>query len=258
MTRVLPVLDNRFALQPEFQPVVSGILHQLKAGLAAHLHSVYLAGSIARGDGHPGQSDLNLTLVLHRPLTAAQLSTLDVIERRTAHLYGSVIRGLDIQWVTLDDVLGLDGIFRWGFWLKHGCRCLSGDDLSSRFGQFEASWDIAKMQNGDLREQLENYRRRIMATRMVAQYLDDCRSVAKKMVWSCFSLVFHRERRLALSVEQAAEMFLGYYPEKKTEIERLFVLISGTQVPKKATLFMITDFGGWIVAEFDKIDRKIG
>lgn len=257
MARALPVLDGETPFQHEYLPVLLGAVKQLKAGLGDTLHSIYAYGSVARREAKAGKSDLNLTVIVKRPLTASEQSVLSTIRWRIPSHY-PVVPVVDLKVGNIDEVLSVASIFTWGFWLKHCCICLYGDDLSTRFGSFEASWDIAKSLNGDIKDELNDYRQKIMATKVIQNYLDYCEHIAKKMLWSCFSLVMHREQALALSIEQCAEAFLKYYPEKELEIERLFILASRTQVPKKAALFMIDSFGGWIVSEFDKIDRKIG
>ncbi|RWX57482.1 nucleotidyltransferase domain-containing protein [Photobacterium chitinilyticum] len=257
MARALPVLDGETPFQQDYMPVLLDVIKQLKAGLVDSLHSVYVFGSVARREAKAGMSDLNLTVIVQRPLTTSEQSVLSTIRWRITSRY-SAVSDVELKVGVIGEVLSVGAIFTWGFWLKHCCICLYGDDLSTRFGGFEPSWDIAKSLNGDIKDELSNYRKKVMATKVVQNYLDYCEYIGKKMLWSCFSLVMHREQMLALSIEQCAEVFLKYYPEKEQEVERLFVLVSRQQVPKKATLFMIDSFGGWIVSEFDRIDRKIG
>ncbi|MGR5062191.1 nucleotidyltransferase domain-containing protein [Photobacterium sp. DNB22_13_2] len=256
MTRALSALHCPSTFQPMFDQVVDELVHQLKRCIPV-LHSIYIAGSVARLEALPGQSDLNVTLVMTNPLTASEQAILNSITRRIERQCPHVV-AVRVTSLLKHEVLDIAAIFKWGFWLKHCCVRVYGDDLSSRFGCFEPSWEIGKSMNDDLSIQLNDYRRNIMATRVVSHYLSLCSDVAKKMIWSCYSLVFHRSGKLALSIEQAAKQFLTFYPQHNVAIERLFMLVSGQQVPKKAVLFMINDFGLWIVTEFDKIERKIG
>lgn len=257
MARALPVIDGETPFQHDYMPVLLDAVKQFKAGLGETLHSIYAFGSVARREAIAGKSDLNLTIVVKRPLNTSEQSVLSTIRLRLTSRH-AVISAVDLKVVEISEVLSIESIFTWGFWLKHCCICLYGDDLSTRFGLFEASWDIAKSLNGDIGDELSSYRKKIMATKVVQNYLDYCEYISKKMLWSCFSLVMHREQNLALSLEQCAETFIKYYPEKELEVERLFILASRQQVPKKASLFMMDSFGGWIVSEFDRIDRKIG
>ncbi|MGF1702583.1 nucleotidyltransferase domain-containing protein [Photobacterium makurazakiensis] len=257
MPTALPTLDSQSPLQTQCHSIVVEAVTQLSSSFGTALHSIYLSGSVARRTATIGDSDLNLTLVLNRALSPAQDALLSTIKYHFANQQ-KVFTQLSLRVVLLEDVLSISSVFTWGVWLKHSSFCLYGDDLSSRFGCFEPSWDIAKSLNGDIAEQLKGYRQKIMTTKVLASYIGYCQAIAKKMIWSCFSLVLHREKKLALSLDDAAKTFLKYYPEKETEIERLYILCSGQQVPKKAALFMINEFGGWIVTEFDKIERKIG
>ncbi|MGF1687012.1 nucleotidyltransferase domain-containing protein [Photobacterium japonica] len=257
MASALPVLVNQSSLQPQTAAIVRGIIHQFTVGLGPVLHSLYLAGSVVRGCAVAGCSDVNITLVVMRDLTPNEQSTIQAIARR-AEQQQRFFPHVSVQWVSKQTATSLHAIFEWGFWLKHCCCCVYGDDLSTRFGCFEASWDIARAQNGDIAQQLDDYRHKIMKTQVLSHYLAYCRDIAKKMIWSAYALTFHRSGQWVWSIEEAAELFLTYYPDKSLNIERLFILLSGQQVPKKAVLFMINDFGRWVVTEFDKIDRKIG
>ncbi|NAW65581.1 hypothetical protein CAG72_10165 [Photobacterium halotolerans] len=78
------------------------------------------------------------------------------------------------------------------------------------------------------------------------------------MLWTAYTLVFHREKVLALSVREATDLFLKNYPDKAVDVERAYILMSRTQVPKKASLFLMQGFGQWLVDEWNKIERKIG
>ncbi|MBV7262439.1 nucleotidyltransferase domain-containing protein [Photobacterium sp. WH24] len=257
MPTFLPVIDNNRPFQPVFQPCINETLQHLGVLFKDTLHSVYLAGSVARRDAVPGQSDLNLTLVFERPLNDLEKSRLHSLSTHIARRYRAVKR-LDIRLAITRDVLSLDGIFQWGFWLRHCCVCLKGDDLSGRFGAFEPSWDAAKSLNGPFEPILIEYREKILKTRVPEHYLDYCEYIGKKMLWTAYTLVFHREKVLALSVREATDLFLNNYPDKAVDVERAYILMSRTQVPKKASLFLMQGFGQWLVDEWNKIERKIG
>ncbi|QUJ68729.1 nucleotidyltransferase domain-containing protein [Photobacterium sp. GJ3] len=257
MALLLPVIDNQRPFQPVFQPCIHEALQHLNALFKDALHSVYLSGSLARREGIPGRSDLNLTLVLKRPLNDQETSRLHSLNWQIARRHKAITR-LDLKLALCEDVLSLEGIFEWGFWLRHCCVCLSGKDLSDSFGDFEPSWDAAKSLNGPLEPILNEYRQKVLKTRVAEHYLDYCEYIGKKMLWTAFTLVMHKEKTLALSLSQATACFLRIYPDKSLEAERAAMLASRTQVPKKATLYLMQHFGLWIADEWQKIERKIG
>ncbi|WP_419240016.1 nucleotidyltransferase domain-containing protein [Photobacterium leiognathi] len=255
--KTLPILDQSTPFQAPYMPVLLTLVKQLQADLSQQIHSIYLNGSVAARCATVGESDINLTMVVNRELTAIEKRTVSTLCEHIAYRY-DVVPSVDIRVITLDEVMTLSAIFKWGFWLKHCSVCLYGEDLASRFGLFEPSWEIAKAFNGDIKAVLADCRQKIMATKSVTEYNALCRIAGKKMLRSSFMLVAHRTSSLAYSEQQCADYFLHFYPDKAVEIERIQILIHGPQVPKRASLFLIEQFGQWIVAKFEKIEKKIG
>ncbi|CEO38983.1 hypothetical protein [Photobacterium kishitanii] len=256
MAKFLPRLDNQTSFQLDFMPLIMATVMDLQSQLTV-LHSIYLNGSVAYRQATNGISDLNLTVVITAPLTVEEQHRMTVICQDLKRRY-PVISNVDITWLLLDDVLSIATIFKWGFWLKHCSVCLYGTNLSEQFGDFEPCWEIAKLFNDDIASFLIYMQQQIKRTKSMIEYQGYCRSAGKKMLRSCFMLVACRIDGWAYTDQQCADFFLAFYPDKATEIERLFVLINGPQVPKKASLFMLSQFGDWIVNEFNNIERKIG
>ncbi|WP_232321892.1 nucleotidyltransferase domain-containing protein [Photobacterium jeanii] len=238
-------------------PALLEAAKQFRAGLNQNFHSIYLNGSVARHEAVWGKSDLNFTIITQQKLRSQDESAISAIQWRLTRSFPK-ITGVTIKTASREQVLSLEGIFEWGVWLKHCSVCLNGDDLSSRFGSFEVSWDIGRSMNGDLKDLLPEYRHKIMKTKVIDNYLDYCEFIGKKMIWSAYCLVLHSKQQWELDINRAADVFLDVYPEHLMDVERAFILASRTQVPKKASLFLLDQFGQWIVAEFDKINRRIG
>ncbi|WP_232614829.1 nucleotidyltransferase domain-containing protein [Photobacterium carnosum] len=256
MAKFLPRLNSQTAFQLDFMPLLMATVIDLQSHVTA-LHSIYLNGSIAYRQATSDISDLNLTVVLTAPLTMEEQHRIASVSQTLRRDY-PVISTIDITWVLLDEVLSITAIFKWGFWLKHCSVCLYGTNLSEQFGDFEPCWEIAKAFNHDIAIALVAIEQQIRRTKSISEYQYYCRCAGKKMLRSCFMLVAIYVDDWAYTDQQCADFFLMRYPDKATEIERLFVLINGPQVPKKASIFMLSQFGAWIVNEFNNIERKIG
>lgn len=59
-----------------------------------------------------------------------------------------VISKIDFDCGLLEQVLDPDNVLSWGYWIKHHCRCVYGEDLSHRFQAFKPSKAIAVAVNG--------------------------------------------------------------------------------------------------------------
>ncbi len=248
---------TRAPFQSEYMPILTLVVKQLSQGLSHSLHSLYLSGSVMRGDAKPNRSDLNITVLLKRSLTSQEESIIKSIQMRVESRY-PYLKQLQLTVTTLNEVANLDNIFYWGFWFRHCTLCLSGTNIGAEFGRFEPSWEVAKAFNGDVDKWLKEYRSKIQAVQTTGPYLDACETIAKKLIYASFSLVAHRDRCWAFTIDECLEHFLFRYPEKYVETERLMILYERKRVPKRAVLGLLQLYGDWLVSEFQRIDRKIG
>lgn len=126
------------------------------------VHSIYLYGSVARGEAITGRSDLDLTLVLRDPPSpelAAQLET----ARLALQARHPEVSKIDFDIGHLDQARDPANRDSWGYWLKHRCRCLWGEDLASALPPLRPAKAIALALNGDYAQVLEDYARRLKA-----------------------------------------------------------------------------------------------
>lgn len=202
-------------VQPEFRVVLEDVCTSL-AQPELGLDGLYLYGSVARGEATPGESDLDLTLVL-RESTPQLLERLDVLrrelERRHPHL-----SKIDFDIGSRAQVLALENRNRWGFWLKHQCRCLWGNDLSVQFERFKPSREIALAVNGDFEVVLSDYLSRIAGADSEPQRLGLQRQASRKLVRATQVVRPEEATAWPQTLEEHVAMFVRYHPAKVTQI----------------------------------------
>ncbi len=256
-SKKLSVINSTAPFQQEFEPVIKALITNLRAAAGGSIHSIYLFGSVARREAIPGKSNLDVTIVTKVALTPRQQTTLNTIKWRFKRQFPQIT---DISFNVGDtqEVLDLEFIFSWGFWLKHCCVCIFGDDLATRFGTFEPSWEIAKNMNMDVEQWHTTYRKKIISATAVQDQIEPQIKLAKKILRSCYSLVMHRDKGWYDSPVECGEKFLEYYPDKALQIERMNILLQGRRIPKRSVIALFDEFGRWVIDEFERIERKIG
>ncbi|WP_122257378.1 nucleotidyltransferase domain-containing protein, partial [Pseudomonas salomonii] len=145
-------LDN-VAFQPEFEPLLADVIASLSQ---SGLDGIYVYGSVARGEASPGESDLDLSLILLEPPDASVLAHLQALRQSLEQRHPEVTK-IDFDIGHRAEVLAPENANKWGFWLKHHCRCVWGEDLSLRFERFQPSREIALVLNGDFESVLSGY-----------------------------------------------------------------------------------------------------
>jgi len=149
-------------IQSAFQPVIDQATTELVRLLGCQLHSLYLYGSIAHGRAVAFRSDLDLSLILQQLPTDQQNQQLALLAQQLQSTYPQVTK-VDFDIGTVAEVNDPANKSSWGYWLKHQCRCIYGQDLSQQFALFYPSRTIALAVNGDFSAVLQDYIERISA-----------------------------------------------------------------------------------------------
>lgn len=201
-------------LQPAFRPVVDEVIELLHARLGAQVHSIYLYGSVAKGTAVAGVSDLDVCLITQCALNAAERDSLRAIAEhmQTQH---PVISKVDFDCGTLAEALADENRFSWGYWLKHHCRCVAGEDLASRFSPFTPSREIAVAVNGDFIPVLQGYLQQL-AEASDARLLQ--RAAARKLLRATNLLRRAEDTDWPETLEEYASRVVRRFPQQQQAI----------------------------------------
>ncbi|KAF0864453.1 nucleotidyltransferase domain-containing protein [Pseudomonas sp. LD120] len=204
-------------VQAEYRGLLDDIRTTLSDPLGPSLHSLYLYGSVARGTARAHASDLDLCLILQHPATPQQLRHLENLRRVLQARHPRVAK-IDFDIGHLAQVLAAENLDSWGYWLKHHCRCLSGEDLRPRFAPFRPSRNIALAVNGDFQTVLDDYAERIEGERRPAEILRLQREASRKLIRATNLLRAEQEPRWPHSLDEHVWLFVQRYPDMAVPI----------------------------------------
>ncbi|WP_248730509.1 nucleotidyltransferase domain-containing protein [Pseudomonas sp. MWU13-2517] len=207
---------SRAPVQLEFQPLledVCNVLSQPDLGV----DGIYLYGSVARGEALPGISDLDLTLVLRESPTIAILERLERV-RCDLELRHPQVTKVDFDIGSRAEVLAAENRNSWGFWLKHHCRCVWGNDLGVRFERFRPSMDVALAMNGDFEAVLTAYLRRIARADTEQERLRLQRAASRKLIRATQILCAEEASAWPQTLEEHVALFARQYPTMVVQV----------------------------------------
>lgn len=233
--------------QPEFQALLAdacGALMQVEP----LLDGIYLYGSVARGDARPGVSDLDLTLVLRHPATAEQSTTLECI-RLALHKRHPEVTKVDFDIGLRSQVLAPENAFSWGYWLKHHCRCLWGDDLGKHFERFKPSREIALAVNGDFEAVLTRYATLVDQATTPAESQRLRREASRKLIRSTQVLRAKDAPGWPQTLEEHVDLFLQRYPSMASRIAFFMSQAKGQGTQPVDFSTRLRSFLGWMVSQ---------
>ncbi|MFY2508937.1 nucleotidyltransferase domain-containing protein [Vibrio pectenicida] len=253
----LSIIDPKQPFQETYQPAIDELVIFLKSGLGENLHSVYIYGSVARKRAEPNLSNLDVLVVSHESFSDMRTTLFNSIKWRFQKSY-PFINGVSLTNTLAQDIASLDSIFSWGFQLRHCSVCVYGENLAECFGDYEPSWEVAKHWNMDVENWVAVYRNRIARSATPEEQVKSQIIIAKKLLRASYSLVMYKDKNWFDDPIECGNQFLRYFPEKKIEIERLGILLSGRFIAKRSVIGILDGFGEWLVKQYQKTEFRIG
>lgn len=252
---ILTVPDR--PLQPEFRSLVEDVVTTLTGRFASRLDGLYLYGSVAHGHARPGLSDLDLSLVLREPASAADSAGLEDLRCALQARHPEVSK-IDFDLGTRAEVLAPCNRLAWGYWLRHECRCLWGEDLSAQFERFRPSRAIALAVNGDFDAALTAYARRIgdADDRAASRRLQ--REAARRLIRSTGVLRTDKDLDWPRTLEARAALLLRHHPSMAESMRFFLDQAQEPTVPAETFVMRLNDFAAWMVREMagrQSVDR---
>ncbi|MEV0276023.1 nucleotidyltransferase domain-containing protein [Streptomyces sp. NPDC050610] len=243
-------------VQPAFIPVVDAARsHIAETFGSTRLHSAYLYGSIPRGTATPGVSDLDLQIALHDEPTEADHADAKAIGAALDRDFPQ-IEGVGILLASVGNLLSELERHDAGFFLACLCTPLLGPDLAAQLPRYRPTSLLARETNGDLARVLPHWRAKAAAAAQAATEADRrrlSRLVGRRTVRTGFTLIMPRWGGWTSDLDQSAELFGRYYPER-AERMRTAASIGRVPSPDPAVLGMlIDDLGPWLAAEYTAV-----
>ncbi|MFO2464329.1 nucleotidyltransferase domain-containing protein [Pseudomonas sp. 15FMM2] len=238
------------SLQPEFEVLLADVCTTL-ALVQPTLDGVYLYGSIARGEARPGVCDLDLTLVFRDPPSGLETQTLETVRQQLQARHKTVSK-IDFDVGSRSQVLAPENLYSWGYWLKHHCRNLWGNDLARHFGRFWPSREIAVAVNGDFQLKLAAYATLIEQAETPTQQLRLKREASRKLIRS--TQVLRPEHALAWpwTLEEHIELFLVQFPAKGSQMVFFLAHANGHEIQGKEFVTHLRSFSNWMAEQLAK------
>ena len=234
------------------QAIFDALLQDVCASLSTHagnlLNGICLYGSIARGDATPGVSDLDLTLVLRQQATPQQLATLDALRLALQARHREVVK-IDFDIGHRAQVLAPENLYSWGYWIKHQCRCIWGEDLAPYFAPFAPSRAIALAVNGDFVPVLEDYARRLDEERAPGAIVRLQREASRKLIRSTNILRHDGEAGWPADLDEHVTLLLRRHPAMQAQAAYFLAQARPGAVPASGFAPALRRFTQWLAQQ---------
>ncbi|WDF05564.1 nucleotidyltransferase domain-containing protein [Shouchella hunanensis] len=196
-------------LQEHIKPILHTLLQLLLNRLGENVHSMYVYGSVARGEAIPFKSDLDLTVILYSPISS---TTKNRIHAETSELLKEYkqLTKVDYDMGEVKEALHPDNYYEWGFWLKHMCCCIHGEDLSTQFPVMKPNKFISSSLNKDLMPQTNRFMDTLKSGTKTSAL--EKQSMIKKMIRGTYLTINVEDESWATTIQDQLNILEAYFP----------------------------------------------
>jgi uncharacterized protein len=237
----------------KYRPAIDQIVESLKASFPTEIHSIYLRGSLPRGLGIEGVSDIDMLIVTH------DTPEKTFIHQRIGHLEDKILQdypfvyGIEAGFYTLTDVTGLRRFGIIPFMIKTYSIPLCGENLQEKLPKYKADEKLANEHIVNLESQIGVAVSDLEGNEDTEDIKDCCTWIMKIIIRCGMALVIEKEQTYTRDLYPAYELFSKHYPKQKKEMkETLLLAINPSEKPAEVTSFLKSGFGKWMTEEADR------
>ncbi|AZN41210.1 nucleotidyltransferase domain-containing protein [Paenibacillus albus] len=238
-----------------YLPCIKETVENLIKLYPRQLHSVYVYGSVARGEAVAVKSDLDILAMFHEALSADEIAAIKDLSMKLSHEYASLVREVGIAVGSCDYAFALENYYEQAF-LKELCVCVHGDDIRHRFGPYKLTSDIAISFNGDI---AEVFTRTI--TRLEQATDEEFRTITtifpRKLIRTYYSMLMQQSQIWTTRLNEQAEVIIRFYNEKEATVRTLLQWIEEPPLERDTVLELFKREVKWTSINFESEARKI-
>ncbi len=198
-------------VQDEFKAVLEAAKELLFDMFGEKLNSLYVYGSIGRGEAVVNKSDLELTVIVKSPTTLIEKEELN---KKTAELlkeHNEIIK-IDYDIGERTEALTHENFHEWGFWLRHMCACIYGEDLATNFPKMKPNEKISRALNGDLHSSIDDYLHEL-THKNVSEIKKH--TMLKRMIRGAYLTINVKDESWSTKLQENVTILQSYFPDEK-------------------------------------------
>jgi uncharacterized protein len=236
-----------------YQSAIHQVVDLVKIGFTHQLHSIYLRGSLPRGLGMEGVSDIDLLVVVYNsPEKRVIQDCVAEMEEKIGKKF-PFVNGIEAGFITIEEVSDNAHFQMVPFMIKSYSIPLFGINLQEKLPQYKADEKLANEHIVNLQSQMEMALMDLEGNEDKEDIKDCCTWIMKIIIRCGMALVVAEENTYTRDLYPACQLFSRHYPGKEREMEEaLHYAINPTEDSRRLTVFLKDRFGRWMIEEADR------
>jgi len=211
------------------------------------LHSLYLRGSVPKGQGIDEISDLDTFAVVDLSEDEIDISWWKEINDRIKEKY-PFVEGVEIVAIPISQLSESKGD---QIMIKTQSICLYGTDLASTIAPFKPGFETTQHIQS-IEKKVENTLFWLQEDKSEEKVAKKCAWIMKQLLRSGFELVMERSGKYTRDLYPCYETFSEFYPEKKDEMYKVLELAISPSADKQVIQKVVSGIGQWVADEAER------
>jgi len=238
-------LDN---LQQEYKIILNEVLKFYLQHFSEKIHSIYLRGSVAKGEAIHNISDID-TIAISFDDIAKESLEIRTPFRQEMDIKYPYLNGIEMHFEKLDNVMSTKKI---QFLFKTQCICINGTDIREKIPKFGiGKWAYAHSKN--LKKDIENATQRLKKEPLNERREQTCSWIMKRMIRVGFEIVMKKEQCFTRDLYPCYELFSKHYPEKESQMMKALELAIFPVADIDSILEIVNSLDSLLITEVGKI-----
>lgn len=232
----------------QFREIIQRIKESCLSVLPKEIHSIYIRGSVPRGLGIEGVSDVDVIIITYSDPQDLDLDWVEETEQLIDQRF-PFINGVELGFYPLSEVKESNYCSMIPFILKTYGICVYGENLISKLPDYKPDSSLANEHLIHLSSLIDKAKHDLSGNDDIEDIKDCCSWIMKIIVRAGIALVIVQEQSYTRDLFPAFKLFSKHYPDKKQKMRTaLWYAINPLSNPEEILKFL-DSFGDWIKAE---------
>ncbi|MDN4523910.1 nucleotidyltransferase [Fictibacillus fluitans] len=237
-------------VKPEFYKVIEEVVENYQKHLGSDLHSVYIRGSVPRGLGIYGVSDIDTIAITNRETNDIDLKWVDKAENDLNRKY-DCIKGVEFSFYYIEDIIETINFSIIPFMIKTHSICVYGEDIAAQLPNYKADKTLGNQHLVNLKNQIKQAKEDLAGNDDKEDILDCCTWIMKIIVRAGLALVIDKEKQYTRDLYPAHKIFSKYYPDKESEMKQAVKYAINPTENRNVIINFLDNMGTWMINQAD-------
>jgi len=235
-------------VDPVYFDLIKKVVQVYKDQLGSSLHSVYIRGSIPRGLGICGVSDLDTICITNIEINELELKWVSKAEEQLNKAF-SCVNGVELSFCHIEEFNDTRIFSIIPFMIKTHSICVYGNDAGRHLPSYKADRTLANDHIFHLQHCMETAKKDLQGNEDEEDILDCCVWIMKIIIRAGLALILEKERRYTRDLYPAYEAFAKHFPDQEQNMRQALHYAINPVADTDQLCSYLEKMGPWMIKE---------